>query len=255
MTLQPLPATLNYDYSRSFIQWDSSRDNIPRCTVHASCRLRAADGQEREFFLAHPCAGEQMYVEQNIIHRPVAEFHMVCESAKEFMHVKVHAQEPVEQRMAHRVGEVVPTKDGQGARIKRVDVTMRRFAAVRELRDAGDVHDAMVANEPILGRTQYLGDDGRTLVISEYPVTVMNARPSDRRFQIDTGPILVPDFTIKHELAVAIFRQALVVYNTWEAAEIAVRQPVATPTGAVVHYAPPRRLAVRNQLFAASLDK
>jgi hypothetical protein len=252
MTLQPITTPLTYDYSRSFIQWDSSRDNIPRCTVHASCRLRPKNGTEREFFLSHPCAGEQMYATDNLIHQPVAEFHMVCESGKEFMHVKVHADDPVELRMAHRVGEVVPTKDGKGSLIARVDVTMRRFPSVRELRTDREVHDAMIANEPIMGRTQFTGDDGETLVISEYPITVMNARPSDRRFQVDTGPILVPDFSVKHELTGAMFRQAFIVYNTWDRAEIAVRQSVPSKGGRVVHYGSPKKLAVRNQLFAAT---
>lgn len=256
MQLQSIPTPVTYDYSRSFVQWDSQHDNVPRCAVHASCRLRTRDGAVREFFLTHPCAGERMYADRDLIHKPVADFHMVCEPGKEFMQVKVFAEHPVEARMAHCVGETVPTRDGRGSRIGRVDVTMRHLGSVRELTTDRAVHDAMRNNVPILGRTQYLEEDGNTLVISEYPVTVMNARPSDGRWQVDTGPVLVPDFSVQSTLAVGHFRQAYVVFNTWDWAAFTIRRAVSTVGNGhtAMHYSEPMERPVRNQLFAALLD-
>ena len=259
-THAPLPARatdkpLTYDYSRSFLQWVSEWDNIPRCAIHASCRLQTRGAPEREFFLAHPCAGETMYVAKDIIQYPPADFTMTCEPGKEYMIVKVLAEDPIEMRMAHRIGETVPTRDGRGSRITQMDVHVRSFPSVRELRTDREVSEAMRANLPLTGRSSFLSDDGATTVISEYPVTVMNARPSDLRWQVDTGPVLMPDSSLKSQLTVAQFRQAYLVYNSWDWAELMMRQPTPIRDNgyAVMHYSSPRRVVMHNQLFAADI--
>lgn len=249
-------AVVSYDYSRSFIQWSSQRDNIPRCAVQASCSLRTSGGIERKFFLSHPCAGEDMYAERNLIHTPVSDFHMVCEPGHEYMFVKISAGDPVEHRMAHRLGDTVPTRDGVGAKIVRMEATMRRFSAVRELLSDREVFDAITANLPITGRTSYQVDDDKTQVIAEYPVTVMNGRASNSRWQVDTGPVLLPDFSLASELVTGIFRQAYLAYNARDWAEVAFRRPIKQEgeSRAVMHYANPQRMEVRNQLFVADVE-
>jgi len=244
---------LNYDYSRSFVQWWNDRINhSPRCAIHASCRLTRAGVSEREFFLTHPCVGENMYADKNLIHVPVADFHGVFDPREEFMLVKVFADKPTESRMVHRVNETIPTFDGKGIKIIRIEIAMRRFPSVRPLRTDHEVYAAMVANLPILARTTYR--DGRTKVICEYPVTVMNASHDDRRWQVDTGPILLPDFSIRSELEVGRFRQAFIVFNRWDWAEIAIRRPTKSSRNAVVmHPSSPRKLKAKNELFAAAL--
>lgn len=255
MFANTLTVPLSYDYSRSFLQWHSQWDNIPRCAIHASCRLLTMEGNEREFFLAHPCAGENMYAAGDLIQHPTVDFTMTCERGNEYMIVKVLADDPVELRMAHRVGEAVPTRDGRGSRITKIEVQMRSFASVRELRTDREVSEAMRANLPMMGCSSFVADDGKATFASEYPVTVMNARPSDHRWQIDTGPVLVPDMSLKPELTVALFRQAYLVYNSWDWAELMMRQPtLAAKNGHhVMHYSSPRRVAMKNQLFAADI--
>ncbi|MBI4027116.1 MAG: hypothetical protein HY360_19175 [Verrucomicrobia bacterium] len=247
---------LTYDYSRSFVQWWTDTVNhSPRCALQASCRLRGKDGSTREFFLTHPCAGEKMYADRDIIHIPTADFHMIFAPGEEFMIVKIFSEAPTEFRTAHRVGEKVPTHDGRGCVIGRMEAFLRRFPKVRQMRSDDDVYAAMTANLPILARTRFICNDGKMEAFCEYPVTVMNARHDDHRWQVDTGPILIPDFSLKSHLPVGLFRQAYIVYNSWDWAEIAMRRPVEkTPGGpAVMHYTSPRRLTVQNQLFCADI--
>ena len=246
---------LTYDYSRSFVQWtDNHAHHSPRCALHASCKLRSKDGVTREFFLTHPCVGEKMYADENIIHVPTSDFHMVFAADKEYMIVKVLAAPPYELRMDHRIGETVATHDGRGAIILRMDATLRNFPSVRALKTDDEVYEAMMADLPILGRTRFQGDDGETEVISEYPVTVMNARHEDHRWQVDTGPVLLPDFSLQPRLPVGLFRQAFLVYNSWNWAQVAMRLPIKTAGSEVmIHYTAPSRINVQNQLFAADI--
>ncbi len=248
---------LTYDYSRSFVQWwMDTLDHSPRCAIHASCRLRDKKGTTREFFLTHPCMGEKMYADKDVIHLPTADFHMIFAPGEEFLIVKIMAESPAFLRLAHRVGEKVATHDGRGTTITRFELAMRHFKPVRELKSDREVYDAMVANKPILGRMQFPGEDGKTEVICEYPVTVMNAMHDEgHRWQVDTGPILIPDFSIKSDLTVGLLRQAFVVYNSWDWAEVAMHLPVKLSQNGetAMHYASPKRVSVKNQLFCADV--
>lgn len=250
---------LTYDYSRSFVQWwMDTLDHSPRCAIHASCRLRDKKGGTREFFLTHPCMGEQMYAEKDIIHLPTADFHIIFAPREEFMIVKIMDGSPPFLRLAHRIGEKVATHDGRGTTITRMELCMRHFPVVRELHSDREVYDAMIANLPILARMQFPGADGKTEVICEFPVTVMNAmHDKGHRWQVDTGPILIPDFSIKSDLTVGLFRQAFVVCNSWDWAEVAMRLPVQNESSkdgrTFLHYASPKRLSMKVRLFCADI--
>ena len=66
---------LGYDYANAFVQWDqNTADTTPRCALHASCKIRGKGEEFREYFLSHPCAGEKMYAEKNIIAQPTMSF-------------------------------------------------------------------------------------------------------------------------------------------------------------------------------------
>jgi hypothetical protein len=145
----------------------------------------------------------------------------------------------------------MPTHDGRGCVIRRSEVALRHFTSVRELRSDREVHDAMFAQLPILGRTRFFSEDGQTEVCCKYPVTLMNARHDDHRWQVDTGPVLLTDFSLETPPLVGTFRTAFVVYHAWDWAEIAIRQP----QHGVMHLGPPRRIAVQNQLFCANMDR
>ncbi len=247
---------LNYDYVNSFVQWTRpDMDHTPRCALHASCKIRGPGEKFREFFLTHPCAAEQMYVERNLIHKPTAEFHAVFCNEGQFMYIKHFEDSPGFERMVFTVGDAVKSQYGKRSKITEMKGYLRHFNHVVEMTSYEEVHDAMVGNKTILGRTRFaaLKSDSEMEVVAEYPVTVMNVRHEHDTWQIDTGPILLPDFSIEHDLEVALFRQAYIVYNRWDYAEYAMRLPV-TIEGArhpVLHYSSPQHLesGVRNQLF------
>ena len=252
---------LGYDYVNSFVQWSSyTDDHTPRCALHASCKVRSKGEAFREYFLSHPCAGEKMYADTKLILLPASEFHVVFCDDGQFMFVKSFEAEPGFERMAYRQGDTVKRKNVQmKGVIDRLESGLRYFVEVAEMTTYKEVHDAMVGNMPILGRTRYLATKGdeEIEVVAEYPVTVMNSRHNHDTWQIDTGPMLLPDFSIEHELEVAIFRQAYIAYNRWDYAEYAMRLPVSIEgvNHPVLYYTNCGSLAVevRNQLFVVKV--
>ncbi len=251
---------LKIDYNNSFVQWSSpSDDHTPRMALQASCKIREKGGEYREYFLTHTCIGEQMYRDKELIHRPTSEVHLVLSNNGQFMIVKHFAEAAGYTRVANRVGETIPTHDGRGSTITEMNTRIRHYKQVIEMTEYEEVHDAMVGNLPILGRTHYIdhwGDDAIE-VIAEYPVYPMNARHQHATWQIDAGPLLIPDFNIEYKLEVEIFRRAFFVYNKWDYTECVRQLPVMLENAAFpfVHYSDPKSLgpSVSNQLFVAKI--
>jgi hypothetical protein len=60
----------------------------------------------------------------------------------------------------------------------------------------------------------------------------MNLMQNPARFQVDTGPLILPDFAAPVAHAIEQFEVAHVVYHTFDKAEFIMRKPVplAEPT-------------------------
>ena len=96
----------------------------------------------------------------------------------------------------------------------RLDVP--RFDISTELEGQQAVVDATLENRPLVSRTELVDEASGVRAVLEYPVKTMNVLRSPVRFQIDTGPIIVPDFASTADLAVARFDLAHVVYNLFD---------------------------------------
>ena len=83
----------------------------------------------------------------------------------------------------------------------------------------------------------------------------MNVLKSPARYQVDTGPIIVPDFASTADLAIVWFDLAHVVYNLLDWGELILRKPIAIGQGAsrtsVTDYSHRIEYTGRNTLLAA----
>lgn len=84
-----------------------------------------------------------------------------------------------------------------------------------------------------------------------YPINVCNVSHASERWQIDTGPVLLPDFSASPDAALAGMRPGHLVYNDWTWTEYVRRRLLSSD--AVVpgsQYSAPVRLSVANRIFA-----
>jgi hypothetical protein len=243
----------DYDYGRSFLQFTTDRTNhTPRLQVDASLRVRRADGSEEEYFLTAPCISETMYAPANLVQRPSSEFYMIASRHDEFMSIKEHASSAHDpQRRALRVGEVMPTHDGKGARMQRLEIAMRHFARARRIESYEEIRASILGNRPLNGRSTWVDADGQTQIVMEYPIKTCNIAHDQARWQIDTGPILGVATAGEGGLSITRLTRAHLVYNAWDWAEIAASAvtPIEGTAAATVHYSDIRRINVQNELF------
>ncbi len=236
-------------------------NHTPRLQLDAACTLTGRGGAPRRFVLTCPCIGEHMYLPAGLIQQPPYEFLMVAEHRREYAILRRHAAATGDPREAHRLGEAMSTLSGAPAPVVALDVSLATHAHVRPATSHADLRAALDAGWPVVGRTTYLSEDGQTTVALEYPVKVLNVAVDRPLWQVDTGPVLVPDLaeneTGRPGPLAGRFSLAFLVYNTWDRAEIALRRPtvLARVEGehvATEHYNDVRALPARNELFCAS---
>ncbi len=231
------------DFARSFVTFVTfDRANNARIQVEARCEL-TTDGTKEEFLLVASCKSEDTFAEQNLFRVPNYDFCAIF-SQDEFR--------------IHRVGlPYDPDAMDAGTisdRFQEVNIAVRMVEA--ELcEDNAAVVAATLANQVVIGRTEVWSKDGKQRATIEYPVKTMNAHEQPPYFQVDTGPILLPDFSSDRP-PIQAFDLAFVAWNVPEWAEFVIQQAVpANPddpdnSPLVGHYSPVRLMDADNQILA-----
>ena len=135
-------------------------------------------------------------------------------------------------------------------------VTTTPFPSAQVLENDEEIIDATLNNLRLIGRTEIWDNDQGLSAMVEYPVKTMNSHPERKRFQVDTGPLLLPDLSLTVERQIECFSIAFVCYNTFDSAEFILRVPIAvddasTGISSVPEYSDIWRLPAQNTILAA----
>ena len=136
-----------------------------------------------------------------------------------------------------------------------VRLDILRFSDDQRLENSQDILEQTLNNVPLVAKTELHDEDRRLRAVLEYPVKTMNVLRVPSRFQVDTGPLIVPDFGSTAERQVERFDIAYVVYNRFDGGEFILRKPQAIlegekPLYSVTDYSEIRVYSGRNQILA-----
>jgi len=242
-----MPASV-YDFSRSFLQFTTDLSNhTPRMQLEASCLVSDAAGRAVEFFLTCDCMSEHMYRPSGLVAEPTSLFWLIAGDHGEFLMQKRHADAARDIKEAHRVGERISSHDGRGRTMLKIEVQARP-AVARPLLTYPDIRQAILGNQPLNGRTTYRAAGGELTVQLGYPIKTCNIPHGREGWQIDAGPVVVPDPAGCDRIDIARLQSAFILFNSWDWAELAVRR--AAP-GRSAHFSEIFRLdGVKHELFA-----
>jgi len=234
---KPLPFTLN----------NSRFELESRCRISGPVTGNAS----REYVLSVSCKTEQVNVGEDIWHDPNADMCLVA-SPEEFLIIKswdrnhrgVMLDPPTlgEQPERH-VGQVADAFSD--LRIDVVPSTARLLANTKE------IVDATLENQPLVSQTEYVLEDG-TQVWLEYPLKLINASQRETFYQVDTGPILVPDISsYDGRNPISLLRKAFMAHNSLDCTELIVNVPTPIGSGlSVNHYSQVVKLKAHHRIFA-----
>ena len=217
-TLEERRETLSaIDFSRSYMRWFHEGNNV-RILIDAACTLiDEATGKSDSYYLIAPCRGEYTHEDGQLIKMPSYEYCGIW-GERDQMTIRTHW---------------VSDRDNRTYSARRNVLHIRRFSRSRNLyNNAAVVRATIDSIEPMVCRTT-LRDEKRGLrAVLEYPCNTMNVKESPMRFQVDTGPLIVPDFNSQAEHAVERFEVGYVVWNRYDEAQFVLRKPVAISAGA-----------------------
>ena len=253
-------ATPACDFQSSFMTWDvpyrddprpHARHNIPHGNM-ARIQLDAiidvvqvATGDVQRFVLIAPCRTEWVYTEDRLFQLPSHEYRNIYSLSQ---------QRGMGRTITHTGGPSRGAPVQRDFRSLKIDVHM--FAHTRCLTTAAEIVDATDENAPLVGRTVIDDPNGNVRYRLEYPIRTMNFQPKTDSFQVDTGPLLVPDFKVDEESAINRLELAHIAYNQLDRAEFILRRPtnIRDDDGhvlcQVLHYSEVREDPAENQILA-----
>ena len=227
------------DFSRSYVTFvTEGRSNNARIQVEALCDL-TSDGDRVRYLLVASCKAEDTYGTADLFRLPNYDFSCIF-SNTEYQIIRVHL--PVRE-------DWLETGLNAG-RFQEVNIHVAETPA-RLCQDEGAIVRGTLDSLPVVARTELLDEAGKVYARLEYPVKTMNVNDQDWSFQVDTGPLIVPDRAREVAQEIERFDVAFVVYNRFDSAEFIVLEPTPAREGGVLvgHYSRVRKAAARNQLF------
>jgi len=234
------------DYANSYLTFTvPNGENTARIQLDARCVVSGLDGKE-EYFLITPCKSEAMYVERDMWQLPNYDFCGIW-SRTEYSILRTWATSEPGRRAERDTGRIAD-------RFEKVTIDVRPLANLRELKTDAEIAEATWANKLIVARTNLTDEATGQTATMEYPMKTMNVRAKSPQFQVDTGPVLWPDFRSTSPHAIERLAMAFAVYNTFDFAEFIVRRPTpivveGREVATVMHYSESVATAARHELF------
>jgi len=125
---------------------------------------------------------------------------------------------------------------------------------VEELVDAEAVLRATYDWAPIVAQTEIRNADTGLRAVIEYPVKTLNTQRARNLYQVDTGPVALPDLTTRHLRHADGLRLAFLAFNAPHFADFVIEAPTRVGEEGnpawIYHYSEQLTLPCENRLYA-----
>jgi hypothetical protein len=253
------------DFQRSFLSWDlpsrpdprpEARHDTPfgnRVRILLESLLDVVDdasGIAERYVLVAACRTEWVYAEDRLFQVPSREFRVIYS----LTHNRSVSQDTLTgaTELPGQPGRGQPNGDN----FRSVSFDVKTYPTTRVLESIDAVVDATQRGLPINGRTELHDETRRQTYVLEYPVKTMNYQPEQPAFQVDTGPLIVPDEASVAPNAIDRLARAHIIYNHkhLDRAEFILFRPPPLADGAqIMRYAEVRTYPAQTLLLAGDV--
>lgn len=191
-------------------------------------------GRVHEFVLTSSCKSEQVWVPRDIWHQPNADMCMLAGQDEFVVFKRWDRTEKCVLLYPPSLG-VQPERQRDDPKecFDRFSINLATRPA-RLLKDMDAILETFSADTPVVAQTEYETAGHRVLL--EYPVKVVNFSERERYYQVDTGPVLLPDLERQYPSLLESCRLAYVAHNCPEWAEFIVCVPTPVTDAVKVHH-------------------
>ena len=245
------------DHRACFVTYTAALEeeemNTCRTQLMASCTLIDHRTETTvQYHLGKECIGEHMYKDKlGIAQVPTSEVAIII-SDNESSLQKKFADHQHDIRQSGPVNSRRQGFAGGYAYWTKFHLTLKS-ASARAVQTPDEIATATLAGEALVGHTALSDKTQGWSALLEYPIPYINIHPPKKRFQVDVGPILYPDFAASDPLLVDRLRFAYIMYNQLDKAEFALRLP--SPIGSeqqakTLHYSQVVTVSAHSQLYS-----
>ena len=235
------------DYGRSFLLGKSPENEV-RFWVESRTRIiDERDGRTEDYIQCASCKSEDTFAAQELFY----------EDNYDFLPIFGPQFGLIFRRKAwlnRDYRDCCKTEDMWGGQ----DYHLVECRSCEELGTAEEVLEATRQWRPIVAQTEIENAETGHRAVIEYPVKTMNTRREDNTYQIDTGPVALPDLNQRTDRLIDGICLAFVAFNTTHFADFVVEQPTGAESAQasdrvqVYHYSGRISLAARNRLYAVT---
>jgi len=237
------------DYGRSYV-CTTGPANAPRFWVESRCRIMDEQHDTYlDFCQCGSCKSENTFAEKNLFQAVNYDFLPVF--GEDQSYAIFRRQASFDAHYAEFGHAESPLWQGWGTS------SFELFAAepIRLLDTNEMIIEATMKALPIIGQTEIWHSMTLMRAIIEYPVKTMNINEARRLYQVDTGPVLLPDLECRFERPVESLRLAFVAFNVPHFADFVVEQPTSVTVNGkevckVHHYSGIQTMDAVNTLWA-----
>ena len=128
-------------------------------------------------------------------------------------------------------------------------------SSVVELSTFEEIRNVTATSLPLVAQTEIRNEDTGLRCVVEYPIKTMNISIDQSKWQVDTGPIALPDLTQRFDRLLDSVRLAFAVFNASHFCDFVIEQPTPIEqdeqeVGQVYHYSNPLSFPAKNRILA-----
>ena len=233
------------DYGKSFFCNTAEFNSVRMWIESRTTIFDTAAGESRTYYQGASCKSENTFGETDLFY----------EDNYDFLPIFGDGQVLVFRRFADKRGDMYKS-------VKKMEEMWGANPViytpvpeeVTELDSFEKIRDASAAGIPIVTQTEFHNNETGLRAIIEAPCKTMNISHSKKMYQVDTGPIALPDLSKRYDTPIKSLSLAFIAFNKPHFADFVIEAP--TPimnedkeVGIVYHYSKRLTLEVKNRIF------
>lgn len=234
------------DYGRSFICNTAAHNRVRFWIESRTVLYDDTAGTQTTFYQCGSCKSEDTFAKENLLLADNYDF-MPIYGGEDLLILRRHADARDRYRDLRKVKEV------WGEPVMR----LHYGKTVDELKTFEDIRDVTATDTLLAAHTEITNEETGLRCLIEYPIKTMNISNDRGLWQVDTGPVALPDLTRRFEPPVDSVRLAFAVFNAPHFCDFVIEQPTPVirdeqEVCEVYHYSNPVSLAAHNRVLAVA---
>lgn len=242
----PTPACL--DYGRAFFcnSGNSKHGNSVRMWIESRTIMQnTKTGWEETYHQGASCKSEDTFAEKDLFYKDNYDFIPVFGKTKVLIFRRHYNERP-----GYRKVQLMSDTWGTDPIIR-----LPKPKSITLLDTFDKIKEATLTGIPIVTQTEISNKTTGLTAIIECPCKTMNINSKTRKYQTDTGPIMLPDLSKAYEEPIEALRLAYIAFNTPHFADFVVEAPVpildnGKKVAAVLHYSELLSHQAINRIYA-----